>query len=114
MMTKIHKQPGKVVCLIQVGKQWVIAENDREKTSPRLVHARPDGTIVKTIHAEARALKLAARIGGKIKRVIVLRWTKGGRLSMAKPCAHCATLLSLAGVNSKKISWSNEHGEIVS
>jgi len=108
-----NPRPGKTICLIQAGKHWVVGENNPEKTSPKLKRAMPNGHSTYTIHAEDRALQLADRNGGKIKRVIVLRWTKSGRLSMARPCEACEARLLEAGVKHRQISYSDWGGKIV-
>ena len=105
--------PGKVVCLIQVNKQWIIGENS-EKSSPKLERRFSNGDTTYGTHAEDRALQLARRIGGKIKRVLVLRWDKHGKLTMARPCAFCAARLVQENVRPRRIAWSNWEGEIVS
>lgn len=112
-MSKVpQERPGKTVCLIQVGKRWVIGEN-APKTSPKLRRTFPDGQSTYGTHAEDRALQLASRSGGKIRRVIVLRWTKRGTLSMARPCRHCEARLRLAGVKMRDLWYSDWNGEVV-
>lgn len=108
----LEPKPGRVVCLIQVGKSWVIGENDPERTSPKLRRQYSNGDATYGTHAEDRALQLARRIGGKIKRVLVLRWDKSGVLTMARPCQYCAARFVQEGVRPRKIAWSNWAGEI--
>ena len=105
-------RPGKTICLIQVGKRWVIGENT-PKTSPRLARRFPDGQSTYGTHAEDRALQLASRSGGKIRRVVVLRWTRAGRLSMARPCPYCEARLVAAGVKLRNVNYSDWSGEVV-
>jgi len=99
--------PGKTVCLLLVGNQWIYGENDREKTSPQLEKCTPDGAKRYTLHAEERALQLARRVGGKIRKVLVLRWTKAGELTMARPREVSWHRSGLEGVGSRGVASSN-------
>lgn len=112
MLNLVKPKPGKVLCLIKVGNRWVVGENDQSRTSPAFMKRLSDGAITMTQHAEARALQLARRAGGRIKDVIVLRWTKRGKLSMAKPCAHCTEMLWKSGVKARDVRFSNWDGNI--
>jgi len=110
---RINPVPGKVMCLIRVGKhKWVIGFNS-DKTSPRFMKRKPDGHVTHSQCAEMRALQLAKRAGGKIREVIVMRWTKRGRLAMAKPCPACQEMLWIAGVRARDVMYSNGDGRIV-
>jgi len=103
---------GKVVCIVRAGKRYVVGIND-EKTSPKWTRRMSNGDIKSSRHAEMHALQLAERSGGKIKEVIVLRWTKRGRLTMARPCQHCKEKLEARGVSERIIWHSNWEGKIV-
>jgi hypothetical protein len=107
-------QLGQTLCLIQVGQKWISGTNDPARTSPRLERRFSNGDTTYGTHAEDRALQLARRIGGKIRRVLVLRWDKKGKLTMARPCFHCGSRLALAGVRPKRVAWSDWNGSITS
>ena len=95
-----------------VGNRLIFGENS-PKTSPKLTRTFPDGKQTCGTHAEDHALQLAARSGGKIRRVVVLRWTKSGKRSMARPCPYCEARLLTAGVKMRNVSYSDWSGEVV-
>ena len=108
----IEPRLGGVVCLLLAGKRWIVGWNS-PKTSPALQRSIGDGKSEKaTRHAEAHALQLARRAGGKIRAVYVLRWTKQGRLTMARPCPHCSELLWKAGVPARIVHYSDWEGKM--
>ena len=69
-----------------------------------------DGSVKENRHAEAHALQLAERSGGRIKKVYVMRMTKSGKLTMAKPCKDCQARLWLAGVRARDVQYTNWEG----
>lgn len=107
--------PGKVVCLIKYGKEWILGVNDRTKTSPkwRKQYAGLEANL-DTRHAEEHAIQILRSRGDEaarlVKRVIVLRWTKDGRLGLARPCKECAEKLSTLGISPRKVHYSTEDG----
>lgn len=106
---------GYVVCLILVGNSWVVGNNDRLDISKKYEKVTRDGQRKRySRHAEEHALSLAKKKGGKIRRVIVLRWLKKGAVHsvMAKPCPSCHSLLNEAGVKDRDIFYSDWNGEI--
>lgn len=104
---------GNTVCLINVGNRWLIGQADRNRTSPHWEKFYENRKQVKyTRHAEAHALQLADRIGGKIKKLIVLRFRKDGTITMAKPCFHCQEMLKEHGIPFKIVYYSDDKGEI--
>ena len=109
---ELAPQPGNVVCAIQVGNRWLVGMNSK-KTSPKLRKKYSDGHLTFTHHAEARALQLVNRVGGKIKKVIVMRWNKHGKVDMARPCLHCMRLLMEANIKSKHVWYTNQFGRLV-
>ena len=69
-------------------------------------------TKTPTLHAEASAIlkllkkrKLHDLFGSS---VYVARYTKGGKIGMARPCAHCYQLLQSVGV--RDIYYTNDIG----
>ena len=107
-----YKENGKVVCVIRAGNRYVVGVND-DKTSPGFVRKMSNGDIKSSRHAEVHALQLAKRAGGKIREVVVLRWTKSGRMTMARPCKHCKEQLDKYGVKDRIIKHSDWKGRIV-
>lgn len=107
----LEPQNGSVFCAIQVGKAWVHGTNS-SKTSPALVRVFADGNVASGHHAEMRAIQLARRLGGKIRKVVVIRWNKAGLITMAKPCAHCERMLLDEGIRPSKIWFSNWNREM--
>lgn len=111
-MSVVSPTNGKVMCVMRVGKKYVVGVND-QKTSPGFKRVMSNGDTKHTRHAEVHALQLAKRSGGKIKEVVVLRWTKAGRMTMAKPCIHCKEKLEEAGVPNRIIWYSDWRGKVV-
>lgn len=72
----------------------------------------PDGTKKYGKHAERAALQLADRIGGRIRRVVVMRWTKDGALALSKPCEACQIALYGAGVRPRDVWYSTDEGTL--
>lgn len=104
---------GNTICLINVGNRWLIGQADRNRTSPRWKKLYENRQQVKyTRHAEAHALQLANRIGGKIKKLIVLRFRKNGTIAMAKPCSHCQEMLIEHKIPFGIVYFSDDNGEI--
>lgn len=87
--------------------------NDRDKTSPAWRKQYPDGAVRYTRHAEAAALQLAERYGGKIKSVLVIRLDKKGNATMAKPCPDCMERLWKAGVRARDVQYTDWKGDVV-
>jgi cytidine deaminase len=112
MIPLIEPALGATICLIRVGKKWVIGTNDRNKTSPAFKKFLPDGSVLFTRHAEAHAIQLAERQGGRMKRVMVIRWKKNGEMAMAKPCYNCLSKLREKGIKDNMIYFTNETGEV--
>lgn len=103
---KISPVHGRVVCVIRTGKRYFIGIND-DKTSPKWQRKMSNGDVKSSRHAEMHALQLAQRVGGKIKEIVVLRWTKRGKLTMARPCSHCKKRFDEAGIN-QRIIWHSD------
>lgn len=61
-------------------------------------------------HAEVRALRKLWPSKRAGVRVYSLRFTRTGRLAMAKPCAMCDAYMRGAGV--KSVAWSTASGTI--
>lgn len=57
-------------------------------------------------HAESRVLRKA----GKRATLWVLRFTRDGKLSMAKPCESCETLIRMQQV--REVNFSNWDGNM--
>lgn len=117
MLTAIEKgltkgEPDRTICVVLVGKRYVVGWNDRQKTSPSWSKRMPDGEIKYTRHAEAHALQLASRYGGRIRKVYVFRIDKRGKLAMAKPCMDCQMRLWDAGVRLRDIHYTGWEGDI--
>lgn len=112
-VTAVEPMVGKVACLIKVSNRWILATNDRERTSPKYRRSFKDGFELTSEHAEMRALQMARKIGGKIKEVVVLRWRMDGVLSMARPCRKCQEFLINHNVKSRDIYYSDWNGEII-
>lgn len=111
MIPLVEPALGATVCLIKTGNRWVIGSNDRHKTSPKFKKFLPDGSVLFTRHAEAHAIQLARRVGGRIKKVVVIRWKKNGEMAMSEPCYNCKRLLKEAGVKNNNIYFTNDRGE---
>lgn len=109
----IKGEPDRTVCVMQVGNRYVVGVNDRQKTSPNWQKRMPDGELKYTRHAEAHALQLAHRAGGRIKKVMVFRINKRGQLAMARPCKDCQLRLWDAGVRLRDITYTNWEGDLV-
>lgn len=117
MLTAIEKgltkgEPDRTVCVMLVGKKYVVGWNDRQKTSPSWRKRMPDGELKYTRHAEAHALQLAAREGRRIRKVYVFRIDKRGKLAMAKPCKDCQMRLWDAGVRLRDIHYTTWDGSM--
>lgn len=102
---------GHVVCLVLKGNEWLVGWNS-SKTAPQYGRSTPDGQRKHGRHAEQHALQLAERRGGKVKEVIVLRWTKTGELKMARPCVACQEALRQAGIKPRLVWYSTDDGRL--
>jgi len=75
-------------------------------------HARfirvEDGEVLSFLHAEMDAL-IAARPGDTL---VVVRWTKGGEVSMSRPCEHCQRFIAKAGIT--RVIYSGWNGDYFS
>lgn len=108
--TRVSPEPGRTVCLMRVGKTWVLGQNDRQKTSPAWTRKYDNGEVRHTRHAETHALQLAEREGGKVTHVVVMRFNRHGGLAMAKPCRHCHEALNESGIKDRTIYYSDWDG----
>jgi len=73
------------------------------KTHPAYGRKYPDGTHGYTMHAEMNVLRFAEP-GDHIE---VLRVSKGGDLTMAKPCVHCQRMMRYAKIRSVRYTGSD-------
>lgn len=83
-----------------------IGENT-DKTHPRFKRRFNDGTCAAHMHAEMNVLRFA-RPGDELE---VMRFRKGGKRALAKPCRHCMKHIIEAGI--KKVTYTDENGEWV-
>lgn len=104
--------PGRVVCLILVGKSWLLGVSDKTKTSPAFVKRMPDGALIATRHAEMHALQLAKKQKAKVKKMLVLRFGARGNVTMARPCKHCQKNLRESGIRPSLIQYSDFNSTI--
>lgn len=77
----------------------------------RVRHSKLIGTP--TLHAEAAAIlkvlnehRQHTLVGSHL---FVSRWTRGGRLGLAKPCKHCESLIRAVGIDT--VSYTTDTGE---
>jgi deoxycytidylate deaminase len=62
------------------------------------------------LHAEEAVIGRAWRSKIKGTTLVVIRVTRGGQLSMSKPCERCLSLIAAAGV--RKVIYTNNVGEL--
>lgn|SRR5574343_206975 len=67
-----------------------------------------------TLHAEAAAILKLLKDGRQADLLgadlYVSRWTRGGRVSMAKPCTACTDLCLSVGI--RRVHFTNEMGAV--
>lgn len=96
-----------VVAILKRGKAVVKIGACTHKTHPKSSKKFKSGDVVHSMHAEANVLR-NYKPGDQL---IVLRFTKAGELTMAKPCPHCQE--QIEKLDLKKVVYSNWDGELV-
>lgn len=96
-----------VAALLFRGKKLVKIGTNQSKTHPKFKRYQDNGYCNYCLHAEMDALR-NSKPGDSI---LVLRFTKQGKVSMAKPCKHCQHFIDNAQI--KVVYYSNWNGEIV-
>lgn len=96
-----------VAALLFRGKRLIKIGVNQTKTHPRFKRYKDNGYCGYCLHAEMDALRVA-KPGDSM---MVLRFTKRGNISMAKPCIHCQQFIDDAKI--KFVYYSNWNGEIV-
>lgn len=87
-------------------KEVVRIGTNSNKTHPRFYRVYPDGSCRSHLHAEMDVLRFA-QPGDKI---IVVRFSAEGLLTMAKPCSLCQKHLADSGID--HVTYSNWDGEL--
>lgn len=100
-----------VICVAKIGSSLFVGWNS-EKTSPSFRRSYPCGTIDCQRHAEMHVINQIPRGScHKNIKIFIVRKTKDGSLSMAKPCHHCQQKLKNAGIDARNIYFTNWSGE---
>ncbi len=100
-----NNHPFHVVAVLKRGKSVIRIGTNSEKTTPRFARRRANGSVDYHFHAETNVLRFAKP--GDV--VYVLRFSKSGILTMAKPCEFCQIFLAEAGI--KKVYYSDWEGQ---
>ena len=88
------------------GSSFVIGINSNE-CSTRFRRKYRDGQVGYHLHAEMALLKKCKE--GDVDIIHVIRFSKDGTITMAKPCPYCQKFLRQYGV--KKVYYTNWSGE---
>jgi len=88
------------------GSSFVYGVNSDE-CSTRFRRKYRDGQIGYHLHAEMALLKKCKE--GEVDTVKVIRFSKNGNITMAKPCPYCQKFLRQYGV--KRVFYTNWNGE---
>ncbi len=85
----------------------LIGVNDENRRTSHFRKRYPNSDLTyHEIHAE---VDLILRLKEVPDHIHVVRFVKGGRPTMAKPCIHCQNFLRLKGV--KRVKYTNWQGE---
>lgn len=112
---KIKGEAGQTICIIKLQKEYIVGENNRNKTSPKWMKHFKYRDETHTRHAEEHALQLFDRkkiSPNKIKKVVVIRFLKNGHFGMSKPCKYCQYKFWKYGIKPEIIYFSNQEGLI--
>lgn len=90
----------------KIGKSYVYGVNS-DRCSTRFARRYADGNMGYHLHAEMDLLKKIK--GTNITEINVVRFSKRGVPTMAKPCKHCQRFLKENGV--RKVHYTNWNGE---
>jgi cytidine deaminase len=91
-----NNQDYHIVAWVQRGKTPIIGINGIG-TKPEFGRSLPGGLYAFCAHAEMSAVSKAKDIK-KSDVLHVMRFTKTGRITMAKPCKHCQSYLKKKGI----------------
>lgn len=94
-----------LAAVLRRGKSNIRIGINNSKTNPRFSRTYKDGHTCYTLHAEMDAL-IAAQPGDTL---IVFRWSKRGKVTMARPCRHCQRHIKEAGI--KSVVYSHWNGK---
>lgn len=89
----------------KIGKSYVYGVNST-KSSTRFGRRYPNGLMGYHLHAEMDLLKKIK--GFDVKEISIVRFTKSGTLTMAKPCRFCQKFLKKAGI--KRVNYTDWNG----
>ena len=101
-----NEQPFHLAAWTKRGSSFVYGVNSDE-CSTRFKRKYRDGQIGYHLHAEMALLKKSKE--GEVDTIYVIRFTKNGEITMAKPCPYCQKFLKQYGV--KKAYYTNWKGE---
>lgn len=90
----------------KVGKSYIYGINS-DRCSTRFARRYNDGVIGYHLHAEMDLLKKIDGMG--ITEINVVRFSKKGVPTMARPCRYCQEFLKENGI--KKVHYTNWNGE---
>lgn len=94
--------------LYRDGKPVRVATNS-SKTHPCAYRTYPDGASSAGLHAEMSVLRFA-REGDDLE---VIRFTKTGKRTMAKPCCYCQRLIKAKKIRRTRYTdWNGEWREL--
>ena len=97
-----------VIAWTKIGSSIITGVNTG-RCSLKFSREYPDGTLGYHLHAEMDLLRKLRK--NSVNKIYVARFTKGGKLTMAKPCKYCEKYLR--DFNIKKVYYSNWDGNFV-
>lgn len=98
----------KVIAIATVNKSVWVGINSR-KTHPKSIK-RDDNVLFSNQHAEFDVLKRIPYHLRKRAKIYVFRFKKNGVLAIAKPCKDCENLILSAGLNPKRVYYTDING----
>ena len=100
-----NNQPFHLAAWFRRGSSIVFSTNSG-RCSTKFKRTYRDGSVGYHLHAEMALLNKVPV--GSISEVHVIRFTKNGSITMAKPCEHCQKYLKEYGI--KKVHYTNWDG----
>lgn len=94
-MAMNNGMPFHLAAILKRGKSTIRIGINQDKTNPRFVRFYKDGHSCSSLHAEMDAI-IAAKPGDKL---IIIRWNKGGEITMSRPCNHCMKHIINSGID---------------